>query len=138
MGGLALLAREQGYRVTGSDANVYPPMSTQLEAAGITLNEGYEPSHLEPAPDMVVVGNALSRGFPAIEYLLNSGLPYTSGPQWLAENILRDRWVLAVAGTHGKTSSSSMLAWLLEYAGMSPGFLIGGLPANFGISALGS
>ncbi len=135
MGGLALLAREQGYRVTGSDANVYPPMSTQLEAAGITLNAGYESSHLEPAPDMVVVGNALSRGFPVIEYLLNSGLPHTSGPQWLAENILRDRWVLAVAGTHGKTSSSSMLAWLLEYAGMSPGFLIGGLPANFGVSA---
>ncbi len=135
MGGLALLARELGLRVTGSDANVYPPMSTQLEAAGIELMEGYEPGHLEPAPDLVVVGNALSRGNPAVEHLLNSGIPYTSGPQWLAENVLQGRWVLAVAGTHGKTSTSSVLAWLLEQADMAPGFLIGGVPGNFGISA---
>jgi UDP-N-acetylmuramate: L-alanyl-gamma-D-glutamyl-meso-diaminopimelate ligase len=139
MGGLALLAREQGLRVTGSDANVYPPMSNQLEAAGIELMEGYEPGHLEPAPDLVVVGNALSRGNPAVEYLLNSGIPYTSGPQWLAENVLQGRWVLAVAGTHGKTTTASMLAWLLEQADMAPGFLIGGVPGNFGVSArLGS
>lgn len=135
MGGIALLARELGYTVSGSDANVYPPMSSQLENAGITLMEGYEPAHLQPAPDVVVVGNALSRGNPAVEYVLNRGLPYTSGPQWLAENVLRQRWVLAVAGTHGKTSTSSLLAWLLEQAGMAPGFLIGGVPANFGVSA---
>ncbi len=135
MGGLALLARELGYRVTGSDANVYPPMSTQLEAAGITLNEGYDPAHLDPSPDLVVVGNALSRGNPAVEYLLNSTIPYTSGPQWLAEHVLQKRWVLAVAGTHGKTSTSSLLAWLLDQADMAPGFLIGGVPGNFGVSA---
>lgn len=135
MGGIALLARERGYRVTGSDANVYPPMSTQLEAAGIELMEGYDPSHLQPAPDWVVVGNAMSRGNPAVEYMLDSGLNYTSGPQWLAEHILRDKWVLAVSGTHGKTTTSSLLAWILEYAGMSPGFLIGGVPADFGLSA---
>jgi len=139
MGGLALLARELGYRVTGSDANVYPPMSTQLEASGIVLSEGYEATHLQPAPDMVVVGNALSRGNPAVEYLLNAGIPYISGPQWLAEHVLRQRWVLAVAGTHGKTSTSSLLAWILEQADMAPGFLIGGVPGNFGVSArLGS
>lgn len=135
MGGIALLAREQGYRVTGSDANVYPPMSTQLEAAGIELMEGYEPGHLNPAPDCVVVGNAMTRGNPAIEYMLDAGLDYTSGPQWLAEHILRGKWVLAVSGTHGKTTTSSLLAWVLEYAGMSPGFLIGGVPADFGVSA---
>ena len=135
MGGLALLARELGYRVTGSDANVYPPMSTQLEAAGITLNEGYDPAHLDPSPDLVVVGNALSRGNPAVEYLLNSTIPYTSGPQWLAEHVLQKRWVLAVAGTHGKTSTSSLLAWILDQANMAPGFLIGGVPGNFGVSA---
>jgi UDP-N-acetylmuramate: L-alanyl-gamma-D-glutamyl-meso-diaminopimelate ligase len=135
MGGLALLARERGYTVSGSDANVYPPMSTQLEAAGITLMEGYRPEHLEPAPDLVVVGNALSRGNPAVEALLNSRIPYASGPQWLADHLLKDKWVLAVAGTHGKTTTSSLLAWLLEHAGMAPGFLIGGVPANFGISA---
>ncbi len=135
MGGIALLARELGFRVTGSDANVYPPMSTQLEAAGIDLMQGYEAAHLRPAPDCVVVGNALSRGNPAVEYLLNSGIPYTSGPQWLAENLLRDRWVLAVSGTHGKTSTSSMLAWILERAGLAPGFLIGGVPADFAASA---
>jgi UDP-N-acetylmuramate: L-alanyl-gamma-D-glutamyl-meso-diaminopimelate ligase len=135
MGSLAVLAKELGHRVTGSDANVYPPMSTQLEAQGIELTQGYDAAQLEPAPDLVVIGNALSRGNPAVEYVLNQGLPYVSGPQWLADHVLQGRWVLAVAGTHGKTSSSSMLAWVLEHAGMSPGFLIGGVPQNFGISA---
>ena len=135
MGGIALIARELGHRVTGSDANVYPPMSTQLEAAGIELMQGYAPSHLEPAPDQVVVGNAMSRGNPAVEYMLDRGLRYTSGPQWLAENLLHERWVLAVAGTHGKTTTASMLAWILEHAGLQPGFLIGGVPQNFGRSA---
>ncbi|WP_068830328.1 UDP-N-acetylmuramate:L-alanyl-gamma-D-glutamyl-meso-diaminopimelate ligase [Pseudomonas sp. BMS12] len=135
MGSLAVLAKELGHRVTGSDANVYPPMSTQLEAQGIELMQGYEPAHLEPAPDLVVVGNALSRGNPAVEYVLNKGLPYVSGPQWLADHVLQGRWVLAAAGTHGKTTTSSMLAWVLEHAGMSPGFLIGGVPQNFGVSA---
>jgi UDP-N-acetylmuramate: L-alanyl-gamma-D-glutamyl-meso-diaminopimelate ligase len=135
MGSLAVLAKELGHRVTGSDANVYPPMSTQLEAQGIELTQGYDPAQLEPAPDLVVIGNAMSRGNPAVEYVLNKGLPYVSGPQWLADHVLQGRWVMAVAGTHGKTSSSSMLAWVLEHAGMSPGFLIGGVPQNFGISA---
>jgi UDP-N-acetylmuramate: L-alanyl-gamma-D-glutamyl-meso-diaminopimelate ligase len=135
MGGIALIARELGHTVTGSDANVYPPMSTQLEAAGITLTEGYDPSQLEPQPDVVVVGNAMSRGNPCVEVILDKGMPYTSGPQWLAEHVLADRWVLAVAGTHGKTTTSSMLAWILEYANLKPGFLIGGVPANFGLSA---
>ncbi|GAB3378012.1 UDP-N-acetylmuramate:L-alanyl-gamma-D-glutamyl-meso-diaminopimelate ligase [Azotobacter armeniacus] len=135
MGSLAVLAKELGHRVTGSDANVYPPMSTQLEAQGIELLQGYSPEHLEPAPDLVVIGNALSRGNPAVEHVLNQGLPYVSGPQWLADHVLQGRWVLAVAGTHGKTTASSMLAWVLEHAGMSPGFLIGGVPQNFGISA---
>jgi len=135
MGGIALLARALGHQVSGSDANVYPPMSTQLEAAGIQLQEGYDPAHLEPAPDCVVVGNALSRGNPAVEYMLDRGLVYTSGPQWLAEHVLHDQWVLAVAGTHGKTSTASLLAWILEHAGMEPGFLIGGVPRNFGLSA---
>ena len=135
MGGIALLARELGYTVTGSDANVYPPMSTQLEAAGIGLMQGYCPEHLQPAPDCVVIGNAMTRGNPAVEYVLNSGIAYTSGPQWLAEHLLQDKWVLAVSGTHGKTTTSSMLAWILDYAGMAPGFLIGGVPANFGLSA---
>ena len=135
MGGIALLARELGYRVTGSDASVYPPMSTQLRSAGIDLMEGYLPEHLRERPDMVVVGNAMTRGNPAVEYMLNSGLAYTSGPQWLAEQLLHDKWVLAVSGTHGKTTTSSLLAWILEYAGMAPGFLIGGVPANFGLSA---
>ncbi len=135
MGGIALLARERGYRVTGSDANVYPPMSTQLETAGIELMEGFAPEHLQPAPDQVVVGNAMTRGNPAVEYMLNQGLSYISGPQWLAEHLLVDKWVLAVSGTHGKTTTSSLLAWILEYAGMQPGFLIGGVPANFGQSA---
>jgi UDP-N-acetylmuramate: L-alanyl-gamma-D-glutamyl-meso-diaminopimelate ligase len=135
MGGIALLARSLGHKVTGSDANVYPPMSTQLEAAGIGLMEGYEPAHLDPPPDQVVVGNAMSRGNPAVEYMLERGLRYTSGPQWLAENLLQDRWVLAAAGTHGKTTTASMLAWILEYAGLNPGFLIGGVPLDFGVSA---
>ena len=135
MGGIALIARELGHTVTGSDANVYPPMSSQLEAAGITLTEGYDPSQLEPQPDVVVVGNAMSRGNPCVEAILVKGMPYTSGPQWLAEHVLADRWVLAVAGTHGKTTTSSMLAWILEYANLKPGFLIGGVPANFGLSA---
>ncbi|MEW8657167.1 MAG: UDP-N-acetylmuramate:L-alanyl-gamma-D-glutamyl-meso-diaminopimelate ligase [Candidatus Thiodiazotropha endolucinida] len=135
MGGVALLARALGHRVSGSDANVYPPMSTQLEQAGIDLMVGFEADHLQPAPDMVVVGNAMSRGNPAVEAMLNRGLPYTSGPQWLAEHVLQGRWVLAVAGTHGKTSTASLLAWILEQAGLQPGFLIGGVPENFGLSA---
>ena len=135
MGSLAVLAKELGHRVTGSDANVYPPMSTQLQAQGIELTQGYDAAQLTPAPDLVVIGNALSRGNPAVEYVLNQGLPYVSGPQWLADHVLQGRWVLAVAGTHGKTTTSSMLAWVLEHAGMSPGFLIGGVPQNFGISA---
>ena len=135
MGGVALLARAKGHRVSGSDANVYPPMSTQLEEAGIELTEGYAADHLQPEPDMVVVGNAMTRGNPAVEYVLDRGLPYASGPQWLADHVLHDRWVLAVAGTHGKTSTASLLAWILEDAGLSPGFLIGGVPRNFGCSA---
>jgi UDP-N-acetylmuramate: L-alanyl-gamma-D-glutamyl-meso-diaminopimelate ligase len=139
MGGIALLAREQGVEVSGSDTNVYPPMSTQLSEQGIGLCEGYDPKQLEPPPDCVVIGNAMSRGNAAVEHTLNSNLVYTSGPQWLAENVLQDRWVLAVAGTHGKTSTASILAWILEYAGLAPGFLIGGVPKNFGLSArLGS
>ena len=135
MGGIALIARSLGHRVSGSDANVYPPMSTQLEQAGIWLTEGYAPAQLDPAPDVVVVGNAMSRGNPAVEYMLDRGLRYTSGPQWLAEQVLHGRWVLAVAGTHGKTSTAGLLAWILEDAGLSPGFLIGGVPRNFGVSA---
>ncbi|WP_133511585.1 UDP-N-acetylmuramate:L-alanyl-gamma-D-glutamyl-meso-diaminopimelate ligase [Candidatus Thiosymbion oneisti] len=139
MGGVALLARALGHRVTGSDANVYPPMSTQLEQAGIGLTEGFEASQLRPAPDSVVVGNAMRRGMPVVEHMLDQGLPYTSGPEWLRENLLGERWVLAVAGTHGKTSASGMLAWVLADAGLDPGFLIGGVPKNFGLSArLGS
>ncbi|MBX3702518.1 MAG: UDP-N-acetylmuramate:L-alanyl-gamma-D-glutamyl-meso-diaminopimelate ligase [Steroidobacteraceae bacterium] len=135
MGGLAALARAAGHRVTGCDANVYPPMSTQLEALGIALIEGYDPAQLDPAPDVVVVGNVMSRGNPLIERLLDSGLPFTSGPQWLAENVLRGRAVAAVAGTHGKTTTACMLAWILDQAGLAPGFLIGGIPGNFGVSA---
>ncbi|PWB41699.1 MAG: UDP-N-acetylmuramate:L-alanyl-gamma-D-glutamyl-meso-diaminopimelate ligase [Rhodocyclales bacterium] len=135
MGGIALLARASGHRVTGCDANVYPPMSTQLEAQGIELIEGYEAGQIALAPDLFVVGNAISRGNPLLEALLDKGLPYISGPQWLAQNILRDKWVLAVAGTHGKTTTASMLAWILEHAGMAPGFLIGGVPKDFGVSA---
>lgn len=135
MGGIALLARALGHQVSGSDANVYPPMSTQLEQAGIELMQGFKAKHLHPAPDVVVVGNAMSRGNPAVEFMLNQGLAYTSGPQWLAEHVLPERWVLAVAGTHGKTSTASLLAWILEDAGIKPGFLIGGVPENFGVSA---
>lgn len=135
MGGLAILAKELGHSVSGSDEHVYPPMSTQLEQQGIVLINGYNPKQLEPRPDLVVIGNALSRGNPAVEYVLNHDIPYTSGPQWIYDYLLKDRWVLACAGTHGKTSTSSMLAWILEYAGMSPGFLIGGVPGNFKKSA---
>lgn len=139
MGGVALLAREAGFRVSGSDVNVYPPMSTLLAEQGIEVREGYDPAHLEPVPNCVVVGNALSRGNPAVEAMLDRGLPYASGPQWLADNVLAGRWVLGVAGTHGKTTTASLLAWILEYAGLAPGFLIGGVPENFGVSArLGS
>lgn len=135
MGGIAAIARAAGHRVTGSDQNVYPPMSTQLQGLGIDLIEGFEASQLTPAPDVVVVGNVMKRGQPVIEALLESSLPYESGPEWLARNVLRGRWVLAVAGTHGKTTTSSLLAWILERAGLSPGFLIGGVPASFDVSA---
>jgi UDP-N-acetylmuramate: L-alanyl-gamma-D-glutamyl-meso-diaminopimelate ligase len=136
MAGVALLARAAGHTVSGCDANVYPPMSTQLADAGIALREGYDPSQLvEFKPDRVVVGNVMSRGRPIVEALLDGNLPYTSGPAWLAEYVLRDRHVLAVAGTHGKTTASSLLAWILEDNGLEPGFLIGGIPANFGQSA---
>ena len=139
MGGIARLACEAGHRVSGSDANVYPPMSTQLAALGVDVKPGYRPEHLDPAPDCVIIGNALSRGNPAVEYVLDRGIDYVSGPQWLAAHILHGRWVLAVAGTHGKTTTSAMLAWILEHAGLHPGFLIGGVPHNFGTTArLGS
>ena len=135
MGGVAQLARAAGHRVTGCDAGVYPPMSTQLEAAGIELIEGYGAEQAALAPDCFVIGNAVSRGNPLLEEILDRGLPYVSGPQWLADHVLNGRWVLAVAGTHGKTTTASMLAWVLEDAGLSPGFLIGGVPMNFGVSA---
>lgn len=135
MGSLAQLARDMGHRVTGADTNVYPPMSDQLRAAGIEIHEGYDAAQLDPAPDLVVIGNAMSRGNPAVEEVLNRGLRYTSGPQMLADVVLPERWVIAVAGTHGKTTTSSMVAWLLEAAGMAPGFLIGGVPGNFPVSA---
>ena len=135
MGSLAQLARDMGHRVTGADTNVYPPMSDQLRAAGIEIHEGYDAAQLDPAPDLVVIGNAMSRGNPAVEEVLNRGLRYTSGPQMLADVVLPERWVIAVAGTHGKTTTASMVAWLLEAAGMAPGFLIGGVPGNFPVSA---
>lgn len=135
MGGVAQLARAAGHRVTGCDASVYPPMSDQLRAADIELAEGYDPTQLALAPDLFVVGNAISRGNPLLEAILDRGLPYVSGPQWLAEHVLQGRWVLGVAGTHGKTTTASMLAWILEDAGMAPGFLIGGVPLNFSVSA---
>jgi len=135
MGGVALLARSAGHKVTGCDANVYPPMSSQLEEQGIELTEGFDPAQLELAPDVFVVGNAISRGNPLLEAILDRGLPYVSGPQWLAEHVLAGRWVLGVAGTHGKTTTSSLLAWMLEDAGLNPGFLIGGVAQNFGVSA---
>jgi UDP-N-acetylmuramate: L-alanyl-gamma-D-glutamyl-meso-diaminopimelate ligase len=135
MGGIAQLAKSAGHEVTGADRQVYPPMSTQLQTANIDFCEGFDPQQLKPTPDTVVVGNVMTRGQPIIEAMLNEGMNYTSGPQWLYENLLCDRWVLAVSGTHGKTSTASMLAWILEYAGLNPGFLIGGVPENFGFSA---
>ncbi len=135
MAGIAMLARELGYQVAGSDANVYPPMSTQLEQAGIQILQGYTVDNLDPAADLYVVGNAMSRGNPQVEAILEQNLPYISGPQWLYEHLLKDRWVLAVAGTHGKTTTSSMLAWILEYANLNPGYLIGGMTLNFDSSA---
>ena len=135
MGGLAQLAVAAGHRVSGCDANVYPPMSEQLQQAGIALTQGYDAGQTAVQPDVFVIGNAISRGNPLLEAILDQGLPYVSGPQWLAENVLRGRWVLGVAGTHGKTTTSAMLAWILEEAGMAPGFLIGGVPKNFGVSA---
>ena len=135
MGSLAIIAKQLGYRVSGSDANVYPPMSTQLQEMGIDLMEGFLPEHLYPKPDLVIIGNALSRGNPAVEHVLNEGLSYMSGPQWLSHYVLHDRWVLGVAGTHGKTSTSAMLAWILENAGMKPGYLIGGVTNNLPRSA---
>ena len=146
MGGIAAIAKSMGHKVTGADANVYPPMSTQLESLGIELIEGWDPSQFQvigdcsegsgpSEPDMIIIGNALSRGNQAVEYVLDRNLPYISGPQWLLENVLKYRWVLAVSGTHGKTTTSRMLAWILEYAGLKPGFLIGGIPQNFDVSA---
>src|SRR5438067_5264923 len=135
MGGLAALAREAGHKVTGCDANVYPPMSDQLRALGIELIDGYGTDQVALAPDLFVIGNAVSRGNPLMEAVLDDGLRYTSGPQWLAEHVLEGRHVLAVAGTHGKTTTTAMLAWILEHAGLNPGFLVGGVPENFGVSA---
>ncbi|MDO6566643.1 UDP-N-acetylmuramate:L-alanyl-gamma-D-glutamyl-meso-diaminopimelate ligase [Alteromonas sp. 1_MG-2023] len=135
MGGIAAIAKALGHKVTGSDTNVYPPMSTQLEALGIELTEGFDTDQFEPVPDMVIIGNAMSRGNSAVEYVLNRNLPYTSGPQWLLDNLLKDRWVIGVSGTHGKTTTSSMVAWILEYSELNPGYLIGGVPENFGVSA---
>lgn len=135
MAGIALLAKQLGYDVSGSDSDVYPPMSDQLKDCGISLFSGYDASHLDSNPDLVIIGNAISRGNVEVEIILNKKIPFVSGPQWLFENVLKDRWVLAVAGTHGKTTTSSMLAWLLESAGFNPGFLIGGVPENFGVSA---
>jgi UDP-N-acetylmuramate: L-alanyl-gamma-D-glutamyl-meso-diaminopimelate ligase len=135
MGGLALIARELGYKVSGSDQNVYPPMSTQLEEQGIQLMVGYQAENLANKPDLVIIGNAMSRGNPEVEAVLNQGIRYVSGPQWLSEHVLQNKWVLGVAGTHGKTTTTSMLSWILEHQGIKPGFLIGGIPMNFGISA---
>lgn len=135
MSGIAILAKQSGHEVTGSDMNVYPPMSTQLIEQGIQLMEGYDPSHIDPAVDRVIVGNVIKRGNPAMEFVLANRIPYVSGPQWLAENVINKRWVLGVAGTHGKTTTTSLLTWMLEYAGLQPGFLIGGVPQNFGVSA---
>lgn len=135
MGGLAMLARAQGHEVVGSDANVYPPMSTLLEKQGIDLIQGYEASQLDPAPDLVIIGNAMTRGNPCVETVLERNIPYMSGPQWLHDFVLRDRWVLAVAGTHGKTTTAGMAAWILQACGYEPGFIIGGVPGNFEVSA---
>jgi len=135
MGGIAALARAAGHRVTGCDQNVYPPMSDQLRALGIELIQGYDPKQLQLNPDVVVVGNVMSRGNELVEALLDSSIPYTSGPEWLARHVLQFRWVLAVAGTHGKTTTTSMLTWILEYSGCRPGFLVGGVPGNFDTTA---
>lgn len=135
MSGIAILAKQSGHEVTGSDMNVYPPMSTQLIEQGIKLIEGYDAAQIDANVDCVVVGNVIKRGNPAMEYVMEKRIPYVSGPQWLAENILKDRWVLGVAGTHGKTTTTSLLTWILESAGLHPGFLIGGVPENFGVSA---
>lgn len=135
MAGIAQLAKQCGHTVSGSDMNVYPPMSTQLEQQGITLMQGYDPAHIDPSVDYVIVGNVVSRGNPAMEYVLNQKIPYISGPQWLAETILNKKWVLAVSGTHGKTTTTSLLTWILEATGQNPSFLIGGVPENFGVSA---
>ncbi|MBP6563032.1 MAG: UDP-N-acetylmuramate:L-alanyl-gamma-D-glutamyl-meso-diaminopimelate ligase, partial [Neisseriaceae bacterium] len=135
MGGIAAIAKEAGFRVTGCDAHVYPPMSTQLDALGIEVIEGFDPDQIKLNPDVYVIGNVVKRGNPLMEAILNQNLAYISGPQWLAEQVLHKHWVLAVAGTHGKTTTASMLAWVLEYAGLAPGFLIGGVPENFGVSA---
>ena len=135
MGGVAMIARELGYKVTGSDTNVYPPMSSFLETHGIEIIPNYDVAQLQPAPDLVMIGNAMSRGNPCVEYVLNHQLNYTSGPQWLHDNLLKDRWVLAVSGTHGKTTTTGMLAWILDQNQIDTGFLIGGVAGNFGISA---
>jgi UDP-N-acetylmuramate: L-alanyl-gamma-D-glutamyl-meso-diaminopimelate ligase len=135
MGGIAAIAKQAGYRVTGCDANVYPPMSTQLQAQGIELITGFGTEQLELGADVYVIGNIVTRGNALMEEILNRNLPYVSGPQWLSDTLLRDKWVLGVAGTHGKTTTASMLAWILEHAGLHPGFLIGGVPQNFDISA---
>lgn len=135
MAGIAVIAKQLGHEVIGSDEHAYPPMSTQLQTQGIQIYEGFDPVNLNPTPDIVIIGNTMKRGNPCVEYILNYNIPYISGPQWLLENVLKDRWVVAVTGTHGKTTTSSILAWLLEYAGLKPGFLVGGVPNNFGISA---
>ncbi len=135
MGGIALLAKALGHEVSGSDSNVYPPMSTQLEEQGIQLMNGYAPTHLQPTPDLVIIGNVMSRGNPVVEFILNHNLPYISGPQWVSEHLLKSNHVLAVSGTHGKTTTTGMLCWILESAGLKPGFLVGGVPQNFGVSA---
>ncbi|MBI1733457.1 MAG: UDP-N-acetylmuramate:L-alanyl-gamma-D-glutamyl-meso-diaminopimelate ligase [Gammaproteobacteria bacterium] len=135
MGGIALLARGRGHAVTGTDADAYPPMSLQLQEAGIRIYQGYSAASFDERPDLVIIGNALSRGNPCVEYVLDSGLPYVSGPQWLREEVLADKYVLAVSGTHGKSTTTSLLAWILEYAGLRPGFLVGAVPHDFGVSA---
>lgn len=135
MGGVAMIAKQMGYNVTGSDTNVYPPMSTFLQEQGIKIITNYDIEQLHPKPDLVIIGNAIKRGNPCVEYILDNRLPYTSGPQWIHDHLLKDRWVLAVSGTHGKTTTTGMLAWILEQNGRAPGFLIGGIAGNFGISA---
>lgn len=135
MGGVAMLARSLGHEVTGSDENVYPPMSTLLQEQGIQLIQGYDPSQLDPQPELVIIGNAMSRGNPCVEAVLERGIRYVSGPQWLHDQVLQQRWVIAIAGTHGKTTTAGMVAWILEDCGYQPGFVIGGVPGNFTVSA---